>query len=354
MTATVDLILEQAKLETEVNVIGAAPIVDITDSSLANTYITKDLLTHLPTAQNTHAILNLAPGVTQLSAYGGGDQSGNSWTIDGAEVSSSWFGGGQYSTPIDYNVVEEQQVIALGAPAEYGGFTGTAINIVTKSGGNEFHGDAQVLYRGDSWQSANIKSGDGGSSSGDAGHRVLQRQRHWAAPSKDKLWFFAGYGYYKQTIAGGLAGPEDAPEVLKLTFQPTQKDRSRRPSRPHLHSPQDPDGQPRHGRTATGTTSGIRTSSTHPTSTPSRPIPFSSSSSGATGGVGPAIHPIAIITNPGSGTWSTAHMPATGGPTNPTTSTACAEPSPKELTTSPAPTTSRLGSRPSGAAATGT
>jgi hypothetical protein len=145
MTATVDLTLAQAKLETEVSVIGAVPVVDVTSSSLANTYISKDLLGTLPTSQDTHSILNLAPGVTQLNAYGGGDQDGNSWTIDGAEVSSSWFGGGQYSTPIDYNVVEETQVIALGAPAEYGGFTGTAVNIVTKSGGNEFHGDAQFL-----------------------------------------------------------------------------------------------------------------------------------------------------------------------------------------------------------------
>ena len=232
MTATVDLILEQAKLETEVNVIGAAPVVDVTNSSLANTYITKDLLTHLPTAQNTHAILNLAPGVTQLSAYGGGDQSGNSWTIDGAEVSSSWFGGGQYSTPIDYNIVEEQQVIALGAPAEYGGFTGTAINIVTKAGGNEFHGDAQLLYRGDSWQSSNIKEGDPewrllGET---PGTDYLSGSAHMGGPIfKDKLWFFGGYEYYKQTIRLESTG-KDSPRTLpkfygKLTFQPTQKDR---------------------------------------------------------------------------------------------------------------------------------
>jgi len=196
MTATVDFILSPAKVETEVTVIGAAPVVDVTNASLANTYITKDLLTNLPTAQNTHAILNLAPGVTQLSAYGGGDQSGNSWTIDGAEVSSSWFGGGQYSTPIDYNVVEEQQVIALGAPAEYSGFTGTAVNIVTKSGGNEFHGDAQLLYRGDSWQSSNIKKGDekwrllGETPATD----FVSASGHLGGPIlRDRLWFFGGY-----------------------------------------------------------------------------------------------------------------------------------------------------------------
>ncbi len=232
MTATVDVVLSPAKLETEVTVVGAAPIVDVTDASLANTYITKDLLTKLPTAQNTHAILNLAPGTTQLSSYGGGDQSGNSWTIDGAEVSSSWFGGGQYSTPLDYNVVEEQQIIALGAPAEYSGFSGSAINIVTKSGGNEFHGDAQFLYRGDSWQSSNIEEGDPewrllGET---PATEYLSGSFHLGGPIlKDKLWFFGGLEYAKQTIMLESTS-KDSPRTLpkfygKLTFQPTQKDR---------------------------------------------------------------------------------------------------------------------------------
>jgi len=232
MTATVDLTLEQAKLETEVKVVGAAPVVDVTNSSLAKTYISKDLLASLPTAQNTHAILNLAPGVTQLSAYGGGDQSGNSWTIDGAEVSSSWFGGGQYSTPIDYNVVEEEQVIALGAPAEYSGFTGSAVNIVTKSGGNEFHGDAQFLYRGGTWQSSNIKKDDpkwkllGETPATD----YISGSAHMGGPIiKDRLWFFGGFEYYKTTIkleSTGKDSPRTLPKVYgKLTFQLTKNDR---------------------------------------------------------------------------------------------------------------------------------
>jgi hypothetical protein len=232
MTATVDLNLSQARLETEVSVIGAAPIVDVTNAGLANTYISKELLLSLPTGQDTHSILNLAPGVTQLSAFGGGDQSGNSWTIDGAEVSSAWFGGGQYSTPIDYNVVEEEQVIALGAPAEYGGFTGSAVNIVTKSGGNEFHGDVQLLYRGGKWQSSNIEAGDPKwKLLGETPvTKYLSGSGHLGGPIiKDKLWFFGGYEYYKTTIdlaSTGKNSPRTLPKIYgKLTFQLSQNDR---------------------------------------------------------------------------------------------------------------------------------
>jgi len=232
MTATLDFVLTSAKIETEVTVVGAAPVIDITDSSLAKTYITKDLLLKLPTSQDSHTILNLAPGVTQLSAYGGGDQVGNSWTIDGTEVSSSWFGGGQYSTPVAYNTVEEQQVVALGAPAEYGGFTGAYVNIITKSGSNQFHGDAQFLYRGKSWQSSNIKAGD-------PQWRLLPETPatdnlngsfYLGGPIfKDKLWFFGGAEYSKETIvlaSTGKNSPRTLPKYfIKLTYQPSQRDR---------------------------------------------------------------------------------------------------------------------------------
>jgi hypothetical protein len=232
MTGTVDIVLSPVKIESEVTVIGAAPVVDVTNASLATTYITRDMLTNLPTAQDSHTILNLAPGVTQLSAYGGGDQVGNSWTIDGAEVSSSWFGGGQYSTPIDYNVVEEQQIIALGAPAEYGGFTGTAINIVTKSGSNRFAGDAQFLLRGEKWQSSNIEAGDpewalvGETPTTE----YFSGSAHLGGPIiKDKLWFFGGVEFYKTTIqlaSTGKNSPRTTPKFyLKLNYQMSEKDR---------------------------------------------------------------------------------------------------------------------------------
>ncbi len=232
MTATIDMVLSQAKLEAEVTVVGAAPIVDISKATLANTYISKELLTRLPTQQDSHQILNLAPGVTQYSAYGGGDQVGNTWAIDGADVSSAWFGGGQYSTPIDYNTVEEQQIIALGAPAEYGGFTGAVINIVTKSGGNQFHGDAQFLFRGRSWQSENVKADDpywrllGETPTTE----YLSGSAHLGGPIvKDKLWFFGGFEYPKTTIkleSTGKNSPRTLPKFFfKLTYQPSQSDR---------------------------------------------------------------------------------------------------------------------------------
>ena len=120
MTATVDMVLGVSKIEKEVKVVAEALLIDITDASLSKTYVTQEMLQNLPTSQDTLELLNLAPGIVDLSAYGGGDLTGNSTQIDGVDVTDARFGGGNFTMNIDYNVIEESQVMGLGAPAEYG------------------------------------------------------------------------------------------------------------------------------------------------------------------------------------------------------------------------------------------
>ena len=43
----------------------------------------------------------------------------------------------------------------VGAPAEYGGFTGAVVNTVTKSGGNTFSGSVRATFTNDSWRAYN-------------------------------------------------------------------------------------------------------------------------------------------------------------------------------------------------------
>ena len=51
------------------------------------------------------------------------------------------------STP-SYDTIEEIQVISTGASAEYGNYIGAAVNVVTKSGTNDFRGSLTVFYTG--------------------------------------------------------------------------------------------------------------------------------------------------------------------------------------------------------------
>ena len=67
--------------------------------------------------------------------------------IDGMETTDTWLGTpGQY---LATDFVEEVQVKSSGYSAEYGGSTGGVLNVVTKSGSNDWRGQALLLFSGD-------------------------------------------------------------------------------------------------------------------------------------------------------------------------------------------------------------
>src|SRR5579871_6906069 len=65
-----------------------------------------------------------------------------SWfEVDGATGNDSW-GRQTIFSNIPLAAVQEMDVLVNSFTAEYGGSTGSAINIITKSGGHAFHGEA--------------------------------------------------------------------------------------------------------------------------------------------------------------------------------------------------------------------
>jgi len=83
-------------------------------------------------------------GSDRISCLGGNDR-GNTFTVDGIPQSDIYglndtgFSS-RSSTPVPYDAVRETQVQFAPFDVEYGQFTGCAINVVTKSGGNRYHG----------------------------------------------------------------------------------------------------------------------------------------------------------------------------------------------------------------------
>src|SRR2546422_10605818 len=71
----------------------------------------------------------------------------NSVTVDGGEANDA--GGGVRST-VSQEAVQEFQINRADYSAELGGARGGVINIVTKSGGNNFHGSAFSFFRNES------------------------------------------------------------------------------------------------------------------------------------------------------------------------------------------------------------
>jgi hypothetical protein len=133
----IDLTMKVGGVAENVTVTGESPVVDV-KSSATETTISQSLLFSAPITRTAINVINYAPGINSSSAYGGGAGAGNALLIDGVDTRDP--SGGTAWTFYNYNVVEEYQFQGLGAPAEYGGFTGAVVNTITKSGGNRYSG----------------------------------------------------------------------------------------------------------------------------------------------------------------------------------------------------------------------
>ena len=78
-----------------------------------------------------------------LTIYGA-TSAENQWIIDGVNTTNVFKG--VQGKAINNEFVQEVEVKTGGYQAEYGRALGGVINVITKSGGNEFHGDAFVYY----------------------------------------------------------------------------------------------------------------------------------------------------------------------------------------------------------------
>jgi outer membrane receptor protein involved in Fe transport len=75
-----------------------------------------------------------------VSAYGG-SQSDNIFLVNGVNTTDPRDAAFGSLVQVNYNNVQEVRVLSLGSKAEYGSFSGAAVDVITKSGSNEFHGD---------------------------------------------------------------------------------------------------------------------------------------------------------------------------------------------------------------------
>ena len=103
-------------------------------------------------------LLTLTPGVS-ISQGPDGDEINingqrgifNNISLDGGDYNNGFFGeqvGGQRAAiDITLEAVKEFQIVASGANAEFGRTAGGVINVITKSGTNNFHGSAFEYFR---------------------------------------------------------------------------------------------------------------------------------------------------------------------------------------------------------------
>jgi hypothetical protein len=147
-TITLNAKLEQAALEEQVTVIGQSPLIDVR-STIKSQTMTKEVFMNLPRSRSFDGLISTVPGVQYDNRTGGLSVDGatgteNMWYMDGADVSQVHVGTLAQGAVME--LVEEVKVTASGYNAEFGGSMGGVVNVITRSGGNAFHGDIMAYY----------------------------------------------------------------------------------------------------------------------------------------------------------------------------------------------------------------
>jgi hypothetical protein len=157
---TVNLVPRLALSTVTQNVIvSGTPTVETTRSGVAST-LEERIIANIPIlGRKFEDLLTMTPGVSIVQGPDGDEisfvgQRGifNNVSLDGGDYNNGFFGeqaGGQRA-PIDITLdaVKEFQVIATGAPAEFGRTAGGVVNVVTKSGTNQRRGHRCSTFSG--------------------------------------------------------------------------------------------------------------------------------------------------------------------------------------------------------------
>ena len=152
-TVSLELTMRLAPVREIITVTGESPTVD-TKTTTAKVDYTAEFLNSIPERRGTGSdILSITPGVTSYSVAGG-SVSSISWQVDGVDTSDPDMATQFPFFNVDY--LQETEVISWGAPPEFGKYSGAIFNVVTKSGGTEYHGEGNFFYKNNKFFGNNI------------------------------------------------------------------------------------------------------------------------------------------------------------------------------------------------------
>src|SRR6266436_3284907 len=154
-----DIALQVGAAVDTIEVTGASPLVDTTSTQLG-AVVNERAVSQLPLAQrDAYQLLQLQPGVqSQLGVDGvyGSDRAGvvsvnggrgrdNNYTVNGGDGNDQFANLPAIQPSPD--AIAEFRVLTNTFDAEYGRNSGAVVNVVTKSGSNDFHGNLYEFFR---------------------------------------------------------------------------------------------------------------------------------------------------------------------------------------------------------------
>ena len=209
--ANIPIKLAAGKVEVQVDIVGGAEVVETNRTEQASTVDARQI-TNLPI--NRRSFLDyalLTPGVTSAEnitdatdyrvaqtpqsglSFGGNNGRGNQVSVDGAETIGA---SGAVQAMVSQEAVQEFQVVRNSFSAEFGGASGGVVNIISKSGGNSFHGSVFGLFRNEKFDARNAFDFNPN------GKSPFNRQQYGGSIggplAKDKTFFFTSIERFSQ------------------------------------------------------------------------------------------------------------------------------------------------------------
>ncbi len=162
-TIRFDVELEVGAVQEQVDVSAAVQLIDSTSAASGAT-VTPQQIKELPVnGRNYLDLLQLVPGVVvNRQADIGSDNStpvlgeragNNSFLIDGQPNKNNVSGGA--AAQFNQETISEFQVLTTGYKAEFGQASGAIVNVITRSGTNDYHGVVSLFHRNDAFDSSN-------------------------------------------------------------------------------------------------------------------------------------------------------------------------------------------------------
>jgi hypothetical protein len=206
----IDVTMKLGQVSESITVSADSPVVDVTSSASAAS-IRAETIEKLPRGRDFGSVVVQAAAANQNNRAGGimidgATGSENRYVMDGVDTTNPQTGVQGKTLATDF--VDDVQVKSSGYAAEFGGATGGVINVVTKTGTNEFRGSAGGYYNDRSWGGDARPTLQTQLTNSTAFEQFTPRKDDFTdfEPSvtlggpvmRDKLWFYGGYNPWIQ------------------------------------------------------------------------------------------------------------------------------------------------------------
>lgn len=170
--------------------------IDTTESSNSY-YFSYPQITRYSNLRSLTQLLPRIPGFTDFSGYGSVQEAGLTVKIDGVPVMDP--GKGLLAAQLSQNAIDGISVDMFDSPVSQSNSMGPTINLITKRGGNSFHGEISAFMQSAEWASDNTGAYNEEGLTMPVASSFINPAFSLGGPiSDERLWFFVSGNLYKR------------------------------------------------------------------------------------------------------------------------------------------------------------